>query len=65
MLEEQLRRELSSHSKLTELYQTSAEEEGKKVRELMEGVEKLQLLMEDVSRDRDTLSAGLTEEIGR
>lgn len=65
MLEEQLRKELSSQSKLTELYQTSAEEAGKKVSELMEGVEKLQLLMEDVSRERDALSARLTEEIER
>ena len=64
-LEDQLRKELSSQSRLTELYQTSAEEAGRKVNELMEGVEKLQLLMEEVSMERDALSARLTEEVGR
>ena len=64
-LEEQLRKELSSQSRLTELYQASAEEAGRKVSELMEGVEKLQVIMEEVTRERDALSARLTEEVGR
>ena len=51
--------------KLAELYSSSAEEAESKVRELMAGVERLQGLVEDATRERDQLGVQLVEEGAR
>ena len=56
---------LSLQVKLAELYRSSAEEAEGKVRELMAGVERLQSLVEDATREREQLGVQLAEEGGR